>query len=105
MSKYESYPKAFKLGYFKVNCVKGQFAFTVLVDDKGLWFRNFRYHPENIKEHNIIYCNVNQKNFVLYSESVMEYIANYIDSYFGLTIDNFKIKISKLMGYTIDSNL
>lgn len=96
---------SFKLGYFKVNSIKGQFAFTVTVNDNGLCFKNFKYHPENVKDHNIIYCNVDQKKFVLYSHSVMDYISNYIDSYFKLNIDSFKVKISKLMGYTIDSNL
>jgi hypothetical protein len=92
----------YKLGYFKINSIKGQFAFTVTVNDGGLCFKSFKYHPENIKPHNIIYCNVNQKKFPLYSKAVMEYIANYIDSYFGICIDDFNVKISKLMGYTIN---
>lgn len=96
---------SFKLGYFKVNSIKGQFAFTVTVNNETLCFKNFKYHPENVKDHNIIYCNVDQKKFVLYSRSVMDYISNYIESYFKLNIDNFKVKISKLMGYTIDSSL
>lgn len=92
---------SFKLGYFKVNSIKGQFAFTVTVNDNGLCFKNFKYHPENVKDLNIIYCNVDQKKFMLYSRSVMDYISNYIDSYFKLNIDSFKVKISKLMGYTV----
>lgn len=93
----------FKLGYFKVNSIKGQFTFTVVVIDNGLCFKNLKYHPENIKDHNIIYCNVDQKNFVLYSKFIMDYISIYIVSYFNLNINNFKIKISKLMGFTIKS--
>lgn len=92
----------YKLGYFKVNCTKGQFAFTVVVDNKGLWFKNFKYHPENTKQYNIIYCNVNQKKFPTYSKQIMDYISNYIELYFKMDIDDFKIKISKLMGYTVD---
>lgn len=93
---------SFKLGYFKVNSIKGQFAFTVTINNDGLYFKNFKYHPENIKTHNIIYCNVDQKKFMLYSKSIMDYISNYIESYFKLNIDSFKVKISKLMGYTIN---
>lgn len=91
----------YKLGYFKVNSIKGQFAFTVIVDNNGLWFKNFKHHPENIKDHNIIYCNVILKKFPFYSKVVMEYISNYIESYFKLNIDDFKIKINQLLGYTI----
>lgn len=90
-----------KLGYFKANSIKGQFAFTVTITNEALCFKNFRYHPENIKTHNIIYCNVDQKKYSLYSKSVMEYISNYIEQYFNLTIDDFKVKISRLMGNTI----
>lgn len=104
MSSYErsSQPSAYKLGYFKVNSIKGQFAFTVTVNNETLCFKNFKYHPENVKDHNIIYCNVDQKKFVLYSRSVMDYISSYVESYFKLNIDSFKIKISKLMGYTVN---
>lgn len=95
----------YKLGYFKVNSINGQFAFTVVVNNGTLCFKNFRFHPENIKEHNIIYCNVDQKNFVSYSKSVLEYISNCIDSYLKLNIDDFKVKISKLMGFTIKEDI
>lgn len=92
----------FKLGYFKVNSVKGQFSFTATIYKDNLWFKNFKYHPENIKEHNIIYCNIVQKKYDLYNKAVMDYISKYIEYYFELKIDDFKIKKSNLMGYTVD---
>lgn len=95
----------YKLGYFKVNSIKGQFTFTVIIYNGLLCFKNFKYHPENIKDHNIIYCNVVQKKFMYYSKPVMDFISNHIESYFKLDIDDFKVKITKLMGFNVKEDI
>jgi hypothetical protein len=88
-----------KIGYIKINTEIGQLSYSIKEYDGGLLFYNLRYHPENIKRHQIIFYNVVPKFMTMYANVIREHNENLIEEYFDKKIDEFNIKISNYGGW------
>lgn len=80
-----------KIGYIKINSIKGQVTFTVFEIFGGVLYNTPNLHRENIKNNNIVHLNVKTDIFMDHASQIKQHIRMLIRVFLGLNYDDFKL--------------
>lgn len=84
-----------KIGYIKINSIKGQVTFTVFEIFGGVLYNKPNLHRENIKKNNIIHLNVKTDMFVDHASQIKQHIRMLIKVFLDLELDDFELVMHK----------